>query len=120
LKRVLFVDDEANLLEGLKRIFRKKKDDWEMVFLDEGVKALDYLSKNTIDFLITDYKMPGMNGLELLTHVKEKYPKIKRVILSGQSEEEIFDRASVLAHKYLSKPCDAEDLINFIDTYQAG
>jgi YesN/AraC family two-component response regulator len=115
LKKVLFVDDEENLLDGLKRNFRKKKDEWEMVFLSDGRKALDYLEKNRIDIIITDYKMTGMNGLELLANVKEKHPEIKRVILSGQSETEIFDKARELAHKYLAKPCNPDELIKFID-----
>ena len=119
MKKILFVDDEVNLLDGLKRIFRKKKDEWEMTFLADGRKALDYMEKNSMDIIITDYKMPGMNGLELLAIVKEKHPEIKRVILSGQSEAEIFDKALQLAHKYLSKPCDPEELIKFIDARPA-
>ena len=116
MKRIIFVDDDENLLDGLKRNFRKKKDEWEMIFLNDGRKALDYLENNRIDIIITDYKMSGMNGLELLAQVKEKHPDVRRVILTGQSETEIFEKASELAHKYLSKPCNPDEFIKYIDS----
>ena len=118
MKRVMFVDDEANLLEALKRNFRKKKDEWDMIFFDDGRKALDYLETNRIDIIFTDHKMPGMTGLELLSIIRDKYPEVRRVILSGQSESEIFDRARTVAHKYLAKPCDADELVKYIDGQQ--
>ncbi|MDY6932838.1 MAG: response regulator [Spirochaetota bacterium] len=114
-KTVLFVDDENNLLNGLQRMLRVKADEWEMEFVDSGDKALENLKKKNYDIIVTDYKMPGMNGLVLLEKVKGNYPKIKRFLLTGQSEMEIFEKAKGVVDVYISKPCNAEELISNID-----
>ncbi|MFH0974475.1 MAG: response regulator [Spirochaetota bacterium] len=113
--RILFVDDENNLLEGLKRMLRKKKDEWEMEFANSGASALELLEKGKFNIIVTDYKMPGMDGLELLARVKEKFGETKRIILSGQSEAEIFNRSKEVAQFYLAKPCDPEQIISVIE-----
>lgn len=114
-KRIIFVDDESNLLQGLKRMLRKKHDDWDMIFVDNGDQALRELDKNRYDIIVTDYKMPGMDGLELLERVKGSHPEIKRLLLTGQSECEVFERAKEVVHRYISKPCNADELISSIE-----
>ena len=114
--KIIFVDDENNLLDALKRtLFRKKKDVWDMIFLNNGQQALEELKIKKYDIIVADYKMPGMDGLELLSQIKEKYKDMKRIILTGQSEQEIFNKAKEVAHAYLSKPCNPDELILTIE-----
>ena len=110
MKAVLFVDDDENVLSGLRRMLRGFRDQWVMDFVASGAEALHYLAQREADVVVTDLRMPGMNGLELLKHLNSHYPHIVRIILSGQSDEESTIRAAGVAHQYLSKPCDTETL----------
>lgn len=105
---ILFVDDEPNILDGLKRMLRGNRDEWQMSFAAGGAEALKILEEADIDVIVTDMKMPGMDGAELLQKVSERHPQIVRVILSGYSEKEINMRSVGAAHQYLSKPCNPE------------
>jgi DNA-binding NtrC family response regulator len=114
--KIIFVDDENNLLDALKRtLLRNKKDVWDMIFLNSGQQVLEELKIKKYDIIIADYKMPGMDGLELLLQIKDKYKEMKRIILTGQSEQEIFNKAKEVAHVYLSKPCNPDDLVSAIE-----
>jgi len=83
MKRILFVDDEPNILAGLKRQLRSQRKEWEMAFAESGEAALDMLSETPFDVVVSDMRMPGMDGAELLNRVKERYPETVRIILSG-------------------------------------
>ena len=106
MKRVLFVDDDQNLLGGLRSRLYKRRKEWEMVFADSGVAALQELNNHPVDLIVTDIRMPGMDGADLLSTVKQKWPKTIRMVLSGFAEEEKLLQLVSLAHRYLSKPCD--------------
>lgn len=107
---VLFVDDEPNILKGLKRMLRTMRWEWDMSFIDGGEKALQLMEENSYDIIVSDMRMPNMDGATLLSKVKEKYPQTVRIILSGYSETEMIMRSVNTAHQYLSKPCDSETL----------
>ncbi|MGQ9688779.1 MAG: HDOD domain-containing protein [Desulfobaccales bacterium] len=104
--KILFVDDDPNVLNGLRRMLRSMRDQWETFFANSGVEALDFLARQEVDVVVSDMRMPGMDGAELLQTVKERYPHVIRIILSGQSDRrKVFETVKV-AHQYLSKPCD--------------
>lgn len=107
-KKILFVDDESRILEGLKRMLRPMRKEWDMSFASSGQEALDILSKNHFDVVVSDMRMPGMDGGQLLTKVMELYPHIIRIVLSGQSEQEMIMKSVRPTHQFLSKPCSAE------------
>lgn len=109
-KRILFVDDEPKVLEGLGRMLRVMRDEWEMRFATGGPEALEIMATGPFDLVITDMRMPVMNGLEFLKEVREKYPKVIRVMLSGHADQVLIMRSVGVTHQYLSKPCDAEVL----------
>jgi CheY-like chemotaxis protein len=113
-KKILFVDDEKNLLESLRRSLRGFSGEWSMEFTDSGKTALDLMEKGTYDIIVSDYKMPEMDGLELMKTVKEKYPDTKRILLTGQSETEIFDISKDIVDHYISKPCDHDELVSLL------
>lgn len=114
-KSILFVDDEPNLIQGLKRMLRNMRNEWEMFFVEGGEEALTLLSENQIDVIVTDIRMPGMDGATLLGKVIKQYPHMIRIILSGHSDREMILRSTKFTHQFLAKPCDAETLKNTIE-----
>ncbi|MCA9259682.1 MAG: HDOD domain-containing protein [Planctomycetales bacterium] len=110
MKRVLFVDDEVNVLSGLRRMLRGLRDQWHMEFASSGVEALELFAKAPFDVVVSDMRMPGMDGAQLLQEVRNRYPNTVRIVLSGQSEQERVLRAVGPAHQFLSKPCEAETI----------
>ncbi len=112
---ILFVDDEPNILQGLQRMLRPMRHEWEMCFAQSGAAALAILAEKNVEIIVSDMKMPGMDGAQLLTEVSTKYPHIVRIILSGYSEKEFTVRASGTAQEYLAKPCDMDILKNAVN-----
>lgn len=114
-KKIIFVDDEEKILEGLKRSLWDIRDKWEMEFSLGGADALEAIKISNYDVIVTDMRMPGMNGLELLMEVKRLYPETVRIILSGYSDQDVIIKSIELTHRYLSKPCDVELLKSVIN-----
>lgn len=110
ITRILFVDDEANVLHGLRDALRKARRKWDMAFASGGKEALEYLATNPCDIIVSDMRMPGMDGAELLEHVRQDHPHMTRLVLSGHSEREQLRRAAAVAHQYLGKPCNGQIL----------
>jgi len=106
MTRILFVDDEPKVLDGLRRMLRAYRSDWTMCFYEGPEQALAAMAEAPFNVIVTDMSMPGMDGAELLTRVRDLYPDTVRIVLSGQSEHERILRAVGPAHQYLSKPCD--------------
>ncbi len=107
-KHILFVDDEPNILQGLKRTLRQQRHEWDMSFAEGGVQALVLLAEKPYDAVVTDMRMPGMDGAQLLNKVKSRYPDIVRFVLSGYSDQEMVMRSVGPSHQYMAKPCDPE------------
>jgi len=110
MKRILFVDDEPKVLEGIQRMLRPMRHEWQMAFAHSGPEALDILAERPFDVVVSDMRMPGMDGGELLTEVMRRYPETVRIVLSGYSAKETVLRSVGPTHQYLAKPCDAETL----------
>jgi HD-like signal output (HDOD) protein/CheY-like chemotaxis protein len=109
-KRILFVDDEPMVLQGIERSLRSMRAEWEIEFATGGPEALERMSRGPFDVVITDMRMPGMDGAQLLELIKAKFPRTVRMVLSGQSDRETILRSVGPTHQYLSKPCDVEEL----------
>jgi len=112
--KILFVDDQPEILQGLKRVVRSMRKEWDASFVLGGAEALELLAAEDVDVLVTDMRMPVMDGAELLTEVVRLYPHIIRIVLSGQYDIEHFIRSGWPAHQFLAKPCDADALKNTI------
>jgi HD-like signal output (HDOD) protein len=110
LSRILFVDDEANILDGLQNILRKQRRIWDTVFALGGPAALAELDRAPVDVIVSDMRMPGMDGAELLQRVQHDHPSVARIMLTGHAEREAVVRALPVAHQFLSKPCEGESL----------
>jgi len=114
-KRILFVDDEASILGGLRVRLHRLRDKWDMHFVESGAKAIEALECNHYDVVVTDMRMPGMDGAELLGVVRDRWPDTVRIVLSGYAELQQVVRLVPYAHQYFSKPCEAGQLENLID-----
>lgn len=113
-KRILFVDDEVAVLDGLRSRLHRQRSRWDMVFATSGEAAMRELEREAFDVIVSDMRMPGMDGAALLTTASQRWPHMVRIVLSGYAEQEITMRLVPVAHQYLSKPCDANQVENVI------
>jgi len=116
--RVLFVDDEPRVLEAIERTLFQLDVDWEVCFAEGGPAALIELEKAHFDVVVSDMRMPGMDGAALLGEVCAKYPHVARIVLSGQTDEAAAFRVVKVAHQFLAKPCSSETLQQVIGRTQ--
>jgi putative nucleotidyltransferase with HDIG domain len=114
-KRILFVDDEPFILEGLRDLLRRHRRTWNMVFALGGEAAIAELNADDYDVVISDMRMPGIDGAALLRHVQEEHPEGIRIVLSGHAEQEAALRAVPVAQQFLNKPASAALLENTIE-----
>ncbi len=109
--KILFVDDEEAILSSAKRIFRGKN--FEIVTESSPTAALKLLEEQSFDAVVSDFRMPGMTGTELLEQIKRKYPHISRLMLTGYLEfeviQEAINKASVF--RFITKPWDEAELV---------
>lgn len=115
MKKILFVDDEVNVLNGLRRMLRNRKSDWDMHFVDSGDAALKLLETQSFDVIVSDMRMPGMSGARLLTEVRSRYPRMTRIALSGYSDTEMILESIKATHLFIAKPTNSEMLSSLID-----
>ncbi len=109
-KKILFIDDEPNILSGLKRMLRSIRKEFHLEFTESGKKALEIMEKHDFDVVVSDMRMPGMDGATLLAEIQQRYPYSIRIMLSGQANEESIMRTVGVVHQFLAKPCDPEYL----------
>jgi len=115
IRNVLFVDDDQEMLQALKEGLEKYGETFKVVLATDGSDAVDKLKKNTISLVVTDLKMPNMDGFSLLAHIMEKYPDIPVIIITGYSTSEMKRLAQEGgAVGYISKPFLIEDLAKHI------
>lgn len=115
---VLFVDDETRVLDGLRRQYHKMRHEWNMEFVSSGAAALELLKTFKADVVVSDMRMPEMNGAQLLQIVKQRWPKIIRLILSGQTDAGELISYIGAVHQYIQKPCEPSDLSRAISRSQ--
>jgi HD-like signal output (HDOD) protein/CheY-like chemotaxis protein len=107
MRHVLFVDDEPFILDALRNALRRQRDQWDMMFVTSGQAALESLALHPRDVIVSDMRMPGMDGVQLLGAVRERYPGTARVILTGEASNGDLMRALPVAQQVLSKPCNS-------------
>jgi len=110
MKKILFVDDEQLILDGLRRMLHSQRKEWDMDFVTSGALALEAMANTEYDVIVSDMRMPEMDGAELLEIVQDRHPGTVRIVLSGHSELKAALRALPVTHQYLSKPCDSKIL----------
>lgn len=109
-QRILFVDDDPMVLRGLQRSLFSLRHEWEMVFVESGPAALEAIDRTPFDAVVSDMRMPQMNGAELLNEVLRRHPGTARLVLSGHADKDLILQCVTAAHQFLTKPCDPEVL----------
>ena len=114
-RRILFVDDEPFFLTSMKRLFFSQE--YETFYAESGQKALELLEDQPVDLVVSDMKMPEMDGYAFLRTVKQKYPDIIRMMLSGYSDERETIKAlqDGTVKLFLTKPWESQQLLNTIE-----
>jgi DNA-binding NtrC family response regulator len=107
---ILIVDDEPNVLNAFQRVLRREP--YTLMTAQGGEEGLTLLEAREVSLVISDYNMPGMNGLDFLKTVKQLYPHILAIMLTGQAEIRIAVQAINEAgvYKFIQKPWDDNDL----------
>jgi CheY-like chemotaxis protein len=113
---ILFVDDDPNLLSGLRRLTRGLSNRWDMEFVSSGEAALDAIDRLQVNLVVSDMRMPGMDGARLLEMISQKVPGIFRFALSGESDVGQAIRIIGRSHRFLAKPIEPETLFSAIDS----
>ncbi|MBW1680524.1 MAG: response regulator [Deltaproteobacteria bacterium] len=107
---VLFVDDEIDFLETLLKRMRKRQ--VEVFGVESGEKALVFLERTSVDVVVLDVKMPGMDGIQTLREIKARYPMIEVIMLTGHaSMEAAIEGMELGAFDYLMKPMHIDELL---------
>jgi len=115
MKRILFVDDEPMVLEALETVLYAQRREWQMVFVTSAAAALAELGSKPFDVVVTDMRMPGRDGADLLAEVARKWPASGRILLTGYADEAAVARAAATAHFRLDKPCPPDSLREAIE-----
>jgi putative nucleotidyltransferase with HDIG domain len=115
MKRILFVDDDIPVLDGLRARLRRMESQWAMTFVDSGAQALAELEREAYDVVVSDIRMPGMAGARLLRTVSERWPAVVRIALSGYADPQQTLHLAPIVHQFLSKPCESPLLEDAIE-----
>lgn len=118
-KTILFVDDEPLLLNGLRRMLYPLRHQWDIHFADSGAKALELMDELPVAVLVTDMRMPGMNGFRLMQAVQERHPLVIRVMLTGQPDKEVYCEVMTICHYFLWKPVKLEEIQQLLSMISA-
>ncbi len=114
-KRIIFVDDDPHILRGLKLMLHGRRKEWDLDFALDGPRALELMEQKQFDAIVSDMRMPGMDGAQLLETVRKLHPETARIILSGYSDLEASMKAVKPAQHYLVKPCAPETLQGLLE-----
>jgi len=111
---ILFVDDDLEIILSTRRYIHTFHQDWKVTYANSTAEALEHLKVKKYDALISDIRMTGISGIELLEQVKKQYPHMIRMILSAHPDREASLQVSGLVHQYLFKPCPVEKIVETI------
>lgn len=114
--RIMVIDDEQNILNAMRRLMRKQKD-WEVEYFDSAKEALKRAHAASFELFLSDYRMPGMDGVKFLSETKKSHPEAMRLILSGFTDLEALLGAINEAeiYRFISKPWQDYDLITTLE-----
>jgi DNA-binding NtrC family response regulator len=114
MHKVLIAEDNPNLTKLLKVRLKKYKDEFEIITVENGEEAIEILKKESISLLVTDLKMPKLNGFHLLAYMNENHPEIPCVVITAYGTPKIKERLEQEVLHYIEKPFEPDDLARTI------
>lgn len=112
---VVFVDDEPGVLHGIERMLFAQRVPWDVYCIPDPEEALELIGRQPVDVVVADLKMPRIDGAELLGRVRTLQPQAVRIVLSAANEPDLLRRAFDVAHGFLAKPCEANELVGQVE-----
>ena len=116
VNQILFVDSDPQALDALKTAIEAQETGWNATFVTSGQAALNLLSNRWFDVIFTELRLQGMDGAQLLEHVKLHHPSIIRVLLAEPLENDQLDRAIAVAQRFVAKPWDMQTLVASLES----
>lgn len=115
MTRIIFVDDEGYVLDGLRRMLHSRANTWDMLFITDPREALKTVEASFCNIVVSDLRMPEMDGSTLLRYVQRISPQTVRIALSGFADRKTTLHAISQVHQFLAKPCEPEELIHILE-----
>jgi len=115
IHRILFVDDDAMILRGLRRSVDEFSEEWEVDFALSGQEALNKLVQHPFDAVVADMHMPGMDGIQLLNTVSRQMPEVMRFVFSGNTNDVQIMKSTRLVHQMIPKPSDMGKIYGIVE-----
>lgn len=112
---ILFVDDDPEVISSTRRLLYSFHRDWQVQYAQSAMQAMETLNHRNVDVIVSDIRMPGIDGIQFLKTVKEKWPQTIRIVLSGHSNYDSSLQASGIVHQFLIKPCPIDEVIRTIE-----
>jgi response regulator RpfG family c-di-GMP phosphodiesterase len=109
--KLLLVDDEESILNSLRRLLRGQR--YEVLLATSGAQALEIMAQQPVDLVMSDARMPNMDGATLLAHIHQHYPDTIRIMLTGYADPSAIIKAinEGQIHRYISKPWHDEEML---------
>lgn len=115
MKSVLFVDDDRDVLDGLRSSLRSRHRQWQIGFVDSAVEARQRIREQHPDAVVTELQLQGRDGTQLLWAARDESPETIRIVLSGYPSKARSIRGAQIAHQYISKPCPSERVAQVLE-----
>lgn len=114
MRRILIIDDQPGIRLLLNEVF--KKEGYTPLLAANGMEALKIFEEELVDCVLLDMKIPGMNGLEILEHLKAKDKRIPVIMMTAYGEQELIDEAMMLgASNYFTKPFNIFEVLEEVN-----
>ncbi len=110
MRKILFIDNDKNLISKLKKQLYSMRKSWDMVFVENGKEALKLMDNASYDVIVSDMHIPEMDGVELFDIVMKRYPGTVRIMHSENSDSKLAKESVRCTHQFLLKPCAPETL----------
>lgn len=111
MQKILLVDDEVNVIKAISRVLGNEP--WQILTARSGREALELMATTAVDVIVSDERMPGMSGVELLSAVSKIYPDTIRIILTGHANTQLVFQAITdgAIYRFLTKPWNDDELV---------
>jgi CheY-like chemotaxis protein len=117
MKNILLIDDDLGLLKTLEEELRGYNEDWDILTAENGKQGAGIIASHSVDLVVTDLRMPVMDGYELLAYLRGKKPTIPIIVMTADDSREVGQRLKSLGvEQCISKPCQISEIVRAISS----